>query len=708
MSSSFWRFNHKKILKDQVLGNKKHNIKSIDHFKPKTKDNGKVKFIWGKSWDTQSLRLKSDLDLKMLWYKVIKERNKMSSTFSNAKQIGTKLHCKAIPTIQKILTQTLNRIKGVLTERNTHRNNCMTFLEFYDYKKGQYNNLYYSKFPADKNIENPMFSSTDIEKMNIIKDYISTFKEINLIDEIYDESLDWDRINMLHENFNVFDPFNLLSVFQSKNTCNSFNKVMIAKKLLIENLRTTQVIMREIDNTIKIVKLNNEESINNNENKNNNNVNNELVINTNSELSSLSDFDSELFKKLSENLRRRILSLTENKKINNQTCTKFLESGIEYFKDEDGKVFHKDNFNRTERIKEILNKSKKYILKIRNDNNTTLESLDHFVSVYEKYINKVKDELVLLSANKRLSEKEFIKNLKKNPKYRSLDKKINFFKTKLDNNILLADFELEKERIYLEIFKKKLTNIKQNDLKDNEKNIEEISFFLNEKINSRIIDEGFKKILFVEIPNVVKFENKILNKVILLKEKEEILNPLYETKNEVFVVSNRESNVIKDLTTKNKSSEIIAKYVENHEQFNIKQKRILFNKIQYDRAQLAKNISIKEMALISSQASRIKKQIDNSVDIIKSLEEMISKAESMKNYELASVLKEKYEFEKNKSNNIEVNSNSDAPKYLNLIKKSASNYLADKRDNAEFERLKNSLKNNDEIIKTKLKKSKMV
>lgn len=212
----------------------------------------------------------------------------------------------------------------------------------------------------------------------------------------------------------------------------------------------------------------------------------------------------------------------------------------------------------------------------------------------------------------------------------------------------------------------------------------------------------------MEIPNVVKFENKILNKVILLKEKEEILNPLYETKNEVFVVSNRESNVIKDLTTKNKSSEIIAKYVENHEQFNIKQKRILFNKIQYDRAQLAKNISIKEMALISSQASRIKKQIDNSVDIIKSLEEMISKAESMKNYELASVLKEKYEFEKNKSNNIEVNSNSDAPKYLNLIKKSASNYLADKRDNAEFERLKNSLKNNDEIIKTKLKKSKMV
>lgn len=707
MSSSFWRFNHKKILKDQVLGNKKNNKKSIDHFKPREKDNGKAKLIWGKSWDTQSLRLKSDLDLKMLWYKVIIERNRMSSTYSNAKQMNYKLLYKPIPTIHKILTLTLNRIKGVFTERNTHRNNCMTFLEFYDYKKGQYNNLYYSKFPADRNIENPMFSSTEIEKMNIIKDYISTYKEINLIDEIYDESLDWDRINMLNENFNVFDPFNLLSVFQSKNTCNSFNKVMIAKKLLIENLRTTQVIMREIDNTIKVVKLNNEESINNNDNQNNN-VNSEIVINTNSELSSLSDFNSELFKKLSENLRRRILSLTENKKINNQTCTKFLESGIEYFKDEDGKVFHKDNYNKSEKIKETMNKFNKYILKVRNDNNTTLESLDHFVSVYENYINKVQDELVLLSANKRLSEKEYIKNLKKNPKYRSLDKKINFFKTKLDNNILLADFELEKERIYLDIFKKKLSNIKQNDLKDNEKNIEEISFFLNEKVNSRIIDEGFKKILFVEIPNVVKFENKILNKVILLKDKEEILNPLYQTKNEVSVVSDRESNVIKDLTTKNKSSEIIAKYVENHEQFNIKQKRILFNKIQYDRAQLAKNISIKEMALISSQASKIKRQIDSSVDIIKSLQEMILKAESMKNYELASVLKEKYEFEKNKSSNAEVNSNTDAPKYLNLIKKSASNYLADKRDNMVFERLKNTLKNNDEIIKTKLKKSKMV
>lgn len=251
-----------------------------------------------------------------------------------------------------------------------------------------------------------------------------------------------------------------------------------------------------------------------------------------------------------------------------------------------------------------------------------------------------------------------------------------------------------------------------NELKNSEseeKNMSQIGVFLNEKVNSKIIDDGFKKMLFVEIPNVVNFENKLKNKLIELVEKTDSKSDLYEYKKGISVLSKNDNNIIKDLTYKNKPSEIISNYVENYERFNLQQKRIIFNKIQKDRAQLAKDISIKEMALISSQASKINRELEGSIDVVKSLEEMITKAESMKNIELVEVLKEKYEFEKNKIAN-KSNSSSEIlkQKYLELMKKSASNYLTERRDESLFDKLKNSMKNNDEVVKTKLKKSKML
>lgn len=685
MSSSFWRFNHKKVLKDQIFGNDQRFTRNLDYLRNSKNIKKKNYILFGKSWDTPSLRLKSDLDLKLLWYKVIREKNKLSSEFDfeyKKKDHGIEnlIFTKAINNLKV----TLNRIKGVLNERSTHRNNCMTFLEFYDYKKSQYENLYFSKFPADKNVKDPMFSASELEKMNIVKDYIKTFKEINQIDELYNESLDWNQIHMIHGNFNVFDPFNLLSIFHNQSNYSLFNKVMIAKKLLIENLRTTQVIMREIDHTIKIVSENDKTS------------------------TLIEESESEKFKNLSENLRVRILNLTEDKKVLDQTSTKFLESGIEYFKDEDKLIVKREDFNSQDKLEEYIKKYEKYILKIRNENTTTLESLEHFVTIYEKYINNLKNTLIFESAKKRLSEKEYIIRLKRNSKYRSLDKKINFFKTKLDNNILLVDFEIEKEKIYLNVFKDKLNELK-NSVLEEEKNISQIGVFLNEKVNSKIIDDGFKKMLFVEIPNVINFENKLKNKLIKLIEKTESKSDLYEYKKGISVLSKNDTNIIKDLTYKNKPSEIISNYVENYERFNLRQKRIIFNKIQKDRAQLAKDISIKEMALISSQASKINSELEGSVDVVKSLEEMIAKAESMNNIDLVEVLKEKYEFEKNKIAN-KSNSSSEIlkQKYLELMKKSASNYLTERRDESVFDKLKNSMKNNDEVVKTKLKKSKML
>lgn len=420
MSSSFWRFNHKKVLKDQIFGNDKSFTRNLDNLRNPKNYKAKKMLVFGKSWDTPSLRLKSDLDLKLLWYKVIREKNKLSSEFNTEYKREHTLENLIFTKAISNLKVSLNRIKGVLNERSTHRNNCMTFFEFYDYKKSQYENLYFSKFPADNKIKDPMFSASELEKINIVKDYLKTFKEINQIDELYTESLDWNQIHMIHGNFNVFDPFNLLSIFHNQSNYSLYNKVMIAKKLLIENLRTTQVIMREIDHTIKIVSENEKKC--------------------DSTTSSIEESDSEKFKNLSENLRIRILNLTGDNKVLDQTSTKFLESGIEYFKDEDKLIVKREDFNSQDKLEQYIKKYEKYILKIRNQNTSTLESLDHFVTIYEKYINNLKNALIFESAKKRLSEKEYIIRLKRNSKYRSLDKKINFFKTKLDNNILLVDF----------------------------------------------------------------------------------------------------------------------------------------------------------------------------------------------------------------------------------------------------------------------------
>lgn len=134
MSVAYWA---KAIPKRRSLLFPKLNnpIKSTEHFSSGMIGDKEVTPI-GRSWKAEELRLKSDADLHKLWYVLLKEKIALKSDLYLCNQQTLTFHMPLRKGIQKVSTS-MTRLRSVVGERATLRNNFYTFLEFYFIRKAQ-------------------------------------------------------------------------------------------------------------------------------------------------------------------------------------------------------------------------------------------------------------------------------------------------------------------------------------------------------------------------------------------------------------------------------------------------------------------------------------------------------------------------------------------------------------------------------------------
>jgi hypothetical protein len=120
------------------------------------------KIIVGRSWKVHELRLKSDLDLHKLWYVLLKEKLGLKSDMY---YIGTKNPGKVVA-LRNCLGKvqvSMSRLRSVVGERTTIRNEFMRFLEFWYIRKVQ--NLQADK--SDRVVKEKSAEKEEVQTINI-------------------------------------------------------------------------------------------------------------------------------------------------------------------------------------------------------------------------------------------------------------------------------------------------------------------------------------------------------------------------------------------------------------------------------------------------------------------------------------------------------------------------------------------------------------
>lgn len=95
-------------------------------------DKSNIKMRIGRAWKVDELRLKSDSDLHKLWYVLVKERLAIKSDqYKNSQDISIARNEAILKNSLLKVQVSMTRLRTVMGERSTIRNEFMTFLEFY-------------------------------------------------------------------------------------------------------------------------------------------------------------------------------------------------------------------------------------------------------------------------------------------------------------------------------------------------------------------------------------------------------------------------------------------------------------------------------------------------------------------------------------------------------------------------------------------------
>jgi hypothetical protein len=171
------------------------------------KNNNKIRI--GRSWKADELRLKSDSDLHKLWYVLVKERLAIKSDqYRNSQDISIARNDTILKNCLLKVQVSMTRLRTVMGERSTIRNEFMTFLEFYYIRMRQINPEYV--LLNDKNKQEPLKTEVketetkeemkvenQIEKEKkgrVIRGAISTYKN-----DTNEESENKDKVSVLDE-----------------------------------------------------------------------------------------------------------------------------------------------------------------------------------------------------------------------------------------------------------------------------------------------------------------------------------------------------------------------------------------------------------------------------------------------------------------------------------------------------------------------------
>lgn len=131
--SAYWKHNVK-FSKDTLFPKLKNRVRSINDLSSGMLQNS---INIGRSWKASDLRLKSDADLHKLWYVLLKEKLALRADVYRLAQ-NTQTN-KKLEMCELKVADSMKRLKSVINERATLRNEFLMFLEFWYIRKKQMN-----------------------------------------------------------------------------------------------------------------------------------------------------------------------------------------------------------------------------------------------------------------------------------------------------------------------------------------------------------------------------------------------------------------------------------------------------------------------------------------------------------------------------------------------------------------------------------------
>lgn len=631
MSSAFWRYNQDKVTKT-MLNNKTFKPRGLGILNRTLykKEEGQFSLGFGKAWSIQGLRLKSDMDLKLLWYVLLKEKLFFQSEVYMGAQRDQ--YSKKVTKGLGHLVVSMNRIKGVMNERTTHKNSMMKLLEFYDYKRHQYIEGFMKNFPEMAHIKNPMFSSSEIKKLDYLEKFIDEFKKIKRTDEIFERYNDHDVLyDKLSKWFNPLDPMELLNEFESADIVTKLNELNLAKKNFIyvmSDVKKEQKFSESILTKIRAkTNLNKENSENIEKNDNTvlakeNNSENSSNLNQNTKLTDSSDTENSMNNQAENKLETKNVDEKESDKslvsakpledegyelellehefkalIESPEYIR-LQKTIEYFTNADVRVFKREVKPIHPYIKVQEKNYEAEIIKLLVEDHLPQKALKAFYSKAQEYLNTVRKNV---DQRYTKTKEKYIKINTKNLSAEESKKTIDFLTEKFDRNLELANHEINKEFEYIEILNSKVHD------------------FIGTTIKSRIIDEGIKKIMIFDYESI-KSQYGDLNSS--NSEKSNLENSETQNTNDkgntedtssskVSILTEAEKRAAESLKKKIRMTDLLPMYVENADHFRAKHKKHLISEIQRGRSKVASIIATKELGAISYQAKQLEKDFNS-------------------------------------------------------------------------------------------------
>lgn len=712
MSSAFWRFNQKKITRELTYPKLKTNLKpDISQFTVNNDVFMKPEITNIKtSYPIEHLRLKSDLDLKYLWYVLLKEKIATKSEINLHRQKELYVP-EDLEKSHNSVKCSMNRIKEVIDERIKHKNNMMTFLEFYNYKCFQYKRNFKYKYEDLSSISEPMFSNSEMKKLDYLEEYLDDYKNIKRIDSIYSEKEDLnDVFKIVPYNFDPLDPLNLKSCFENRDTYKYLNKALIAKEnfifkikllkdfhkdseisdyfLLSEKIKQERenlnIIPKGLQNILKDIEEVRKRKIE----KNNKYVNflfkdankkkeiSEAKIRTiiNRRNKANHDINAKYDKKIKEKVESYKAPIQEKLNVLLDKAKKldfvksFTSNAVVYFKKDKTII-------RIEREPDLINKENqiseyiKYASQLLFDSSWK-NSLVEYEKRVTKYLDKVKENIQVTFDEKLANiDKD---HLEKNFESFALNK--NYVSELLNYQYQLSDC---------------LKEGKNKNMKEILDNSETFNFEINENLDyndSLFIDSNIAKLISLEVNSLIQSEAD-KNNINQIKENQ---------KSGVSVLSSEELKAVEILKSSTKVNDMLNSYVKNVYKFNPKQRKELIENIQRGKSQLSQKIFKKELAAIAYQANKVKNELIK--DNTKKKDIVIEKINQKDNIDLLSIVKKRIKLDKQyKSKNI-THQQSKQMKYDQLSYISLSNTNKKLFESNRIAKLDHFLKNNADMI----------
>lgn len=238
MSSVFWNIkNHKKIYKNDVFNKikstKKASLLGLEtgllNIENRTIATRKVGF----AWTSEMLRLKSNDDLKRLWYTILKHKNAVKSDIYYGLQ--NNLYSFILLEEEKKCNLSMKRIKQVIDYRETLASNTMFLFEYFHYKKEFFTSQFKSKFPKNE-INEPMFSKKEKDNFEKFSEKIEVIKKLHEIDNLIEVYGDFNNMrSKIPNNFRIDDAFFLINIYNHKSALILSKKINILIDYIIKN-----------------------------------------------------------------------------------------------------------------------------------------------------------------------------------------------------------------------------------------------------------------------------------------------------------------------------------------------------------------------------------------------------------------------------------------------------------------------------------------